>query len=600
MGEHSGEEKIKMQGEGRRRQQQQQRELQPRRRAQKSSPSSSSIDATASVELSKKKNAAAASTILHIKKRKGKNRGLLPPRISINEEDSAAAGPTESAGAVVAPRFDRYRSALKFLKNIPLGLEGVGPIAPGDKQNKQILESPNQASRAARFRTIYASAPRTAVERPGWEEKLCDEKIIGAQVGLAMPSFVPYTLFSVLHSRSSMDEVKQSRNRDNLLLLHHKLPGNIIPSGNAVAKRGRRGKRGVSYGHLLKEPPTEYDPTYLCQGFKLKRHRAVMKLPGVTASVISYVKKKVRRRELNEQFRNRHQDWLTAAKFTLSKANKVKKLITEIAVEIDLELATAALAYAYFERLVLRNVVSKYNRKAAAGAALLLAFKYSEPVPPDSALGRGKLSLLFEQIENKLHVKRSEVVRTELGALVHLHFDLQISEYAMLEVFESTIQVAPDPDLELDPAYAQVLNELRRPEKRATAEYHAGAQSKHHQQHNDNTASTRNLKSDHPTNSGAAALTNQKARRSVSISSNRTAAKQPVLRPVFGEEIDAQNDDTKHERASILNDKYDDVDEKVAFVQHAIQRDPSRNDLMSSDQRESSFNNLANLSVMQI
>jgi hypothetical protein len=43
------------------------------------------------------------------------------------------------------------------------------------------------------------------------------------------------------------------------------------------------------------------------------------------------------------------------------------------------ELATAALAHVYLEKLVLRQVVHKPNRKLMAAVCLLLAAKWNEP-----------------------------------------------------------------------------------------------------------------------------------------------------------------------------------------------------------------------------
>jgi len=182
-----------------------------------------------------------------------------------------------------------------------------------------------------------------------------------------------------------------------------------------------------------------------------------MKLPGVVASVVSYVREKERKKELNSLFKARHGEWLTSAKFSLSKAKKIKSLLLDIALDLDLEIATAALAYAYFERLVMENVVSKYNRKVAAGAALLLAFKYNEPVTPDAPGDDQRLPQLFEAIENTMHVKRQEVIRTELGALVHLKFDLQIEPDTIFLIFESMLAAAPYDDLKLPPEYAALL-----------------------------------------------------------------------------------------------------------------------------------------------
>jgi len=357
------------------------------------------------------------------------------------------------------PQYDRRAAALKFLRNISLF---KSPGAEKEMKLKRLMETAGDAARkdAGASRVVHVQAPKTRQEKQGWEEKLADDEVVGSQVWFGYPSQVPFMVFSVLHTTTS-DENKRRRNRENLLLLNG--PGAALKSQRRGRKTaGKRTKRrGVSYAVLLDEPAERYDPAFLCGGFKLKRHRAVMKLPGVVASVISYVREKERKKELNSLFKARHAEWLTSAKFSLSKAKKIKSLLLDIALALDLEIATAALAYAYFERLVMENVVSKYNRKVAAGAALLLAFKYNEPVTPDAPGDDQRLPQLFEAIENTMHVKRQEVIRTELGALVNLKFDLQIEPETIFLIFEGMLAAAPYDDLKLPPEYAALLRQQR-------------------------------------------------------------------------------------------------------------------------------------------
>ncbi len=378
-----------------------------------------------------------------------------------------------SSSASTPGPFDRRAAALQFLGGITLGYEKrpgfnklQAKVGGEDIKDKLRSNGPREGSGGGGAPTQLLTAPHSRRERNGWEEKLQEDQAVGSQfwvsasarldtdststgsgaaasdATLSSPSgpirCSPFVVLSVLNTGGAG---LRRRDRQNHLLLttYKKTAGS-----RSGARRGRRVRMrgGVSYGNLLDLDPPEYDPSFLTGNFKLKKHRVVMRLPGVVGSVISYVHEKDRRAELNRLFRDRHDEWLTTSKMSLSKAVKVRKLILEIVLELDLEISTAALAYAYFERLVLQNVVSKYNRKIAAGVALLLAFKYNEPVT--RAAGRARLVDLFDEMEAKLHVRRADVLKSEIGALVYLQFDLDVAKDAIWSLFDGMLATAFD------------------------------------------------------------------------------------------------------------------------------------------------------------
>ena len=101
--------------------------------------------------------------------------------------------------------------------------------------------------------------------------------------------------------------------------------------------------------------------------------------------MIQYTRPSDLKRELNEHFRSRHPT--IDPSITLSKIRKVKTDLLAISEELDLEISTAALAYAYFEKLILKgswkgkesnplsteantSIVTKENRKMIACKSL--------------------------------------------------------------------------------------------------------------------------------------------------------------------------------------------------------------------------------------
>lgn len=110
-----------------------------------------------------------------------------------------------------------------------------------------------------------------------------------------------------------------------------------------------------------------------------ERRKKTIVLPGYRTSVISFVDKKILKKDLNHNFYVQHPE-LEVREVKLTQLRKIKNELLVYALEdgSPLELATVAHAYWYFERLVVQGMVGKHNRKVILAACVLLAIKFLE------------------------------------------------------------------------------------------------------------------------------------------------------------------------------------------------------------------------------
>lgn len=88
-----------------------------------------------------------------------------------------------------------------------------------------------------------------------------------------------------------------------------------------------------------------------------------------------------------------------------------------------MELGTLALAFVYWERLILQGIITKSNRRLAIATCLVLAFKWNEPLV---GAATDRLPALLQWIERVWYTSPAQVFRAEFGAFSLLNFGLHV------------------------------------------------------------------------------------------------------------------------------------------------------------------------------
>jgi Cyclin, N-terminal domain len=242
-----------------------------------------------------------------------------------------------------------------------------------------------------------------------WESSLLKQDIVGSRMYTAASVMgSPFFLSSIIAPSTALKTQRNAVQSACILEADMSIPGSR-PYG-----------KGMSFAGLMHpNADSSYDPMAI-DNIKSARHRVVMNLPGYMSSIISYVKPKDLKKELNTQFRLKYPHMPPL--LTLSKIRKVKRLMVDVAIEVKMELSTVAYAYIYFEKLVLHNVVTKANRKVVGASCLLVAYKYNNSFGTDKQLIRR----LLHTIEDHFDVKRTDVIRSEFGVFANLNFGLAV------------------------------------------------------------------------------------------------------------------------------------------------------------------------------
>ncbi|RYG63725.1 hypothetical protein EON64_15340, partial [archaeon] len=169
-----------------------------------------------------------------------------------------------------------------------------------------------------------------------------------------------------------------------------------------------------------------YDPTSLDDpDMTHGKHRYVLQRSALTGPILSsillYVNEDELKDTLNAQFHTKHPHMPSS--LTLSKIRSLKRQIVNVGLQIGIELATLAVALISFERLCLKNIVSKSNRKLSMACCVLLAYKF---LPTHTNSFQKHLDSLIAFFDAVWFISKKQLFDGEFGVYVSLNFTLHL------------------------------------------------------------------------------------------------------------------------------------------------------------------------------
>lgn len=178
----------------------------------------------------------------------------------------------------------------------------------------------------------------------------------------------------------------------------------------------------------------DYDPNLLSDPqWPCGKHKRVLIFASYMTTVIDYVKPSDLKKDMNETFKEK----FPHIKLTLSKIRSLKREMRAVGEDCGLQPVTIAMAFVYFEKLVLQGRLNKQNRKLVSAACLLLAAKIS------SDLKKQEVKHLIDKLEERFRLSRRELISFEFTILVALEMALYLPENKVLPHYRRLVQQQP-------------------------------------------------------------------------------------------------------------------------------------------------------------
>ncbi|KAG7323612.1 hypothetical protein KOW79_013314 [Hemibagrus wyckioides] len=176
---------------------------------------------------------------------------------------------------------------------------------------------------------------------------------------------------------------------------------------------------------------SDYDPNLLSDPqWPCGKHKRVLIFGSYVTTVIEYVKPSDLKKDMNETFKEK----FPHIKLTLSKIRSLKRDMRAVSEECGLQPVTIAMAYVYFEKLVLQGRLNKPNRKLVSAVCVLLAAKIS------SDLKKLEVKQLIDKLEERFRISRRELIPLEFPVLVALEMALYLPDSKVMPHYRRLVQ----------------------------------------------------------------------------------------------------------------------------------------------------------------